>query len=286
MVSQPVEAPQLDLEDVDQAPPDVQTEVADTPELDLAPDDAAEQEEEAATPEEPLTRAEVQQMLAEERQKLEEERQKLRDEAVKEARAREQRERQRLNGLREREQKRQAEEEAEATEIVQAQLVRLGLPEADPQQIKPLLERYTTKRQSQWSSRYDSELSDGVRAAVADVLGVDFDEDLSDGAERFRRAFNPVGSHLVEQAKSLLVKSGDYIHKDDLQKHVDAEIANRKPKEKPVKRVDEAPKGGENRNSLAYWDARIAHEGEDGYPLMTPQDWADSRRIRRQHGLD
>jgi hypothetical protein len=278
MVSEPAEAPTLELED--QAPPESQTEVADTPELELEPVDAAEPEVEAAPePEQPLTRAEVQKML-------EDERQKIREDAVREARAREQRERQRLNGLREKEQKRQQEEDAEATEIVQAQLVRLGLTEADPNQVKPLLDRYASKRQGQWTARYDADLAEGARAAAADVMGVDFDEDLSDGAERFRKGLSTYASHMFEQGKQALIQSGDYIHKDDLPKHVDAEIARRKPEQKPVKRVEEAQKGGENRGSLAYWDTRIAHEGEDGYPVLSPADWADYRKVRRQNGLD
>jgi hypothetical protein len=41
---------------------------------------------------------------------------------------------------------------------------------------------------------------------------------------------------------------------------------------------------GDN-NSLASWDTRVAHQGEEGFPMLTPAEWDTYRAIRKEHGL-
>ena len=46
------------------------------------------------------------------------------------------------------------------------------------------------------------------------------------------------------------------------------------------------PEGGApSGNTLEAWETRVAHQGEDGYPMLTDADWDQYRAVRRQHGL-
>lgn len=263
MVGAPTET-----EQVDQVPEEEQTEAL---EVDLG--DAAEPQEEAAAPveeaEKPLTKAELESLLAEREERI-------RREAEERAAERVRRERQREQGRIANEQRQQQADDAEAQELLSAQLVRLGLPEADPTIVKPLLDRYAQKRETQVTQRTLGRISEAFSAAAADVLGTDYDGDLDPVADSYRLRFVPFVEQMMEQAKTRIAKSGDYIHKADLPKLVDAEIAKRQAQKPPVKRVEGAPS-----RALTFEELESLYARDEA----TPEQEAQYRRMRRDRGL-
>lgn len=256
----------------DQVPAEPQLEA---PEVNLeAPTEPAEEAAPAEEPEKPLTRAEFEALLREREETV-------RKEAVAEARERERRERQRENARREQDRVRRESEDAEANELLSAQLVRLGLPDADPQHIKPILDRYAQKREQQVTGRTLAEVSDAITAASADVLGVDYDQDLSPAADQYRQRLQPFVQDMYERAKEAVAKSGDYIPKSDLPKLVEAEIEKRNAKSREGKtqlarvegtttpadtssvadRLDRIGTPRETREDRAWWNEREKARG-------------------------
>jgi hypothetical protein len=77
------------------------------------------------------------------------------------------------------------------------------------------------------------------------------------------------------------------VPKADIPKLVRAEIDRRNAdarKDKTNIPRAEGTSSAVNTNSIEYWEQRVAHEGEDGYPDMSAGDWATYKGLRRMHG--
>lgn len=261
-----------------------------TPETESAPEvifpDAAAQETEgtAAEPEpepvvdeeKPLTRAEVAELLRQERQ-----------EAERSAAERLRRDRQREEGRKAAESQRQQQEKAELAEVMGLELYKLGIPDASPDSIQPILERYASKREGHVTNRTLQEVAQAFEYAAAETLGLESDLDLSPRAETYAQSLQPFVQSVYQRAIDGVTASGDYIPKAELSKYVDAEIERRNAKaregKEPLRRVEGTPVTTDN--SLASWEQRVAHQGEDGYPMFSQSDWAAYNRVRRENGI-
>lgn len=227
MVTDVEQATQTDLV------PDHEAQTQSAPEVTF-PDAAADPVEEAAAPveaeapaeeaEKPLTRAEIEAMLKER-------------ETVAEQRATEKlrRERQRDEGRRVAEVTRQAQEKAEIAEVMGLELYKLGIPDASPESITPILERYASKREGHVTNRTLDDVAKAFEYAAADVLGLDSEVELSPKAEEYARSLAPFVESVKARAIEGLTSNGDYIAKAELSKYVDAEIERRNAKNRETK---------------------------------------------------
>ena len=116
-------------------------------------------------------------------------------------------------------------------------------------------------------------------------------------ASNFADDFNAIYGKLKTQAQGTAdlsqLKADDLVKRlsaDQIKGITDAEIGKRNAQEriangvKPIKRPEGTPPAG-NTNTVEYWDARIAHQGEEGYPHLTDTDWAQARKVRAANGL-
>lgn len=183
--------------------------------------------------------------------------------------------------------RRETEDREELHDSIRATLVAAGYSDVEPEAVRKAGERFINKRYDQIAVRE----AHSVRNALL-WLKDNFEQGRSElglsqkeagYADQLAQSFNAVMGQMREKA----VTGGDYIAKADLPKLVDAEIARRNAKareqEKPLARVDGTPPAA-NTNSIEYWERRVAHEGEEGHPDMSAQDWATYKALRRQHG--
>lgn len=201
----------------DPEPPVEQTE--DAPQLTL--DDAAAAEPEAAAAPEPddrVSRLEAELTRLREQQEAQERRQRE-----------EQRKRQRQNGLAAEQQRRQQADEAEATELLSAQLSRLGLdPEAGSSVAKPILDRFVQKRIDQVQTGVLSDVGDAFSAAAAEALGLDHDITLSERGEGYAAKFEPFVKDFYERAQVAAeqkLKTEGWLSPADARKAIEAGVA-------------------------------------------------------------
>ncbi len=225
---------------VDQVP-DQEEQTQSAPEVTF-PDVAADPVEEAATPEPeapapaeepetPLTRAEIEAMLRER-------------ETVAEQRAAERlrRDRQREEGRKAAEATRSQQEKAELAEVMGLELYKLGIPDASPESIMPILDRYASKREGHVTNRTLQEVAQAFEYAAAETLGLESDLDLSPRAESYATSLTPFVQSVYQRAIDGIVDSGEFIPKKELSRYVDAEIERRNAKaregKEPLRRME------------------------------------------------
>jgi hypothetical protein len=113
--------------------------------------------------------------------------------------------------------------------------------------------------------------------------GVDAMIDLI--APRLQNLFNTARPLIEQQAAEKAIAE---FKATELPKLLEADRAARNQQKRDgqeeLTRVEGTP-ASTNTGSIEYWDTRVAHEGEDGYPSMSAQDWATYRQIRAAHGL-
>lgn len=137
---------------------------------------------------------------------------------------RDRRNRQREGSIRAQEQQRQQAEDAEATDLLRAQLISMGMVETDPQMVKPILDRYAAKKESFVTTRTLDDVASAFSAAAAEVLDVDYDGELSPKAQAYSQNFLPFVKDMYERAKADAMKDEDLVSRKDLPKLVKAEI--------------------------------------------------------------
>ena len=113
--------------------------------------------------------------------------------------------------------------------------------------------------------------------------------DLDGSFEPAARLLAPRVQHLIDTIRPQIEAKAreGYIAESDLPQRVEAEIARRaavsRVGQEELKRVEVTPAA--TANTLEAWETRVAHQGEDGYPMLTDADWDQYRAVRRQHGL-
>jgi len=116
--------------------------------------------------------------------------------------------------------------------------------------------------------------------------------DLDGSFEPAARLLAPRVQHLIDtirpqfEEKAAKEAVAKYIAEEQ-PKAVEAEIARRaavsRVGQEELKRVEVTPAA--TANMLEAWETRVAHQGEDGYPLLTDADWDQYKAVRREHGL-
>ena len=222
MVSEVIETP------VDQVQAESQTETP--PETPIVPEEgAAEAKPEAATqleitePEKPdyITRAE-----------WEKERQEVAQKAAAEALETERRRRQTENARKAKQEQLDREEQQDAADTIRAALGAKGIFEDPGDAALNAITRIARKQAERLTQGSYDLVERTLDYIVAPAYGQkgDWDEDFAPLFERLA----PKLQHLVNTISPTITTKAreDYIHKDELSKHVDAEIARRKAKER------------------------------------------------------
>ena len=180
---------------------------------------------------------------------------------------------------------REAVELRDTTEVILSKAERDGWTEE--QRATALIERISSKRAGFDVERAQGEMQQALAWVTAPLRGDprSYEEfGLSPTADAFARAIQPHLQQIMSAGQSAALEG--YIPQSELPKLVDAEIARRNAKAREgkteLKRVDGTPSAP---NTLGTWETRVAHQGEEGHPMMTDADWREYRQIRKEHGL-
>ncbi len=202
---------------------------------------------------------------------------------------------------REREQQQAASDREEVEEAINATLIAGGVPQdmLDAQAVRKATERVFNKRYDQIANKEIGHVSEALRwvrgFAETGTAPHAISGRASQYAGQFADDFNAIFGKLKSQAQQTAdfsqMKADDLMKRlsaDQIKAIADAEIGKRNAQNrngtKPLRRPEGAPPTVST-NTIEYWDARIAHQGEDGYPHLTDSDWATARKVRAEHGL-
>lgn len=285
MVSEVIETPEVEEAPAEQAVEETPIELGESPAEqaeEAEPDESVIAEEPDLHTELAALRAELAEVKAAQAQKPQRSEAEVRAEIEANLRAQQQAQ----------EEQRQQEQawKDELNESLQAVLVTKGYTEVSAEDVRSVGERFINKRYDQIQNRTVTEVTDALTWVKEAAMEQPHTKNLSPKAQRYASdlldSFNAIYGVLKTRAEEG-ARSG-YIPESELPAKVEAEIAKRNAKsregQEELKRPAAQQPAG-NTNSLEYWDTRVAHEGEDGYPVLTAQDWATYRQIRRQNGL-
>ena len=280
MVTETVETPVQ----TDQEP--VETTQTETPATEVVAEGAAEESTEAAavtqvevTPAEKpefITRADWEAQLKVERER-----------AATDALELDRKRRQTENGRKAQQEKRDTEDLADLIDTAKAAFGAAGVFEIPEEPIVKAVDRMVRKRTEQ--------IATGALDAVAPVLEYlgGTTDDLSDEYTAAARHLRPAVQAFVDRARTLIETNArkGYIAESELPARVkagvDAALAARaatgREGQEELKRVEGTP--APSSNTLASWETRVAHQGEDGYPVFSDADWRTYRQIRKDNGL-
>lgn len=221
------------------------------------------------------------------RDEWEKERAEIAARAAAEALESDRRRRQTENARKAKQEQQEREEQQEALDILKASLGARGVFELPDESAVTAIDRIAKKKAERMASGALSTVDEAWDFITAPAYGKT--ADLDDSFEPAARMLAPKVQHLIDVIRPTIEANArkDYIHKDELPKYVKAEVerqtAQKREGEEPLRRPEGQP--SINTNTLDHWDSRVAHEGEEGYPVLTAQDWATYRQIRRQNGL-
>ena len=275
MVTQTFEE-EVVTQEVDPALPDTQTEIEE------AIPDAAEEPVEAAAVESepPLTRAEFEKLMSERESAI-------RASAIEEARDLDRRQRQSEEGRRAFEVQRQAK----LRDAVSVSLTRkLGITDVDDDTADDIISRVQGVEADVIEQGTAAAIDEAVTAAAARAVGLN-PGPISAEAQRYVGKFTGYMERLFthQVVRDFIAKDAKKEWDAQLPKVVEAELSKRNQAGRngaaPLKRpTDSSPTSG-NDGSLENWDTRVAHQGEDGYPMLSPSDWTEYRAVRRASGV-
>src|SRR3990167_551428 len=243
--------------------------------------------------------------LNELQRKVEEAQQRLeaQERALADQREREERRQRRSQSQRDREERDRKAFAGEQEELVDTVKATLGAAGYSSDQIagEPVvkaIDRVMSKRQGQITDKAYA----AVDAAFQFFTGELDEDDLSEPeAEAVRRLHPKMQAWGTKAAPALRQDAVDKqiptLPLDDLMKRLtpeqvrgiaDRENARRNAQNRegarPLPRV-EGETASTNSTSLEAWENRVAHQGEDGFPMFTTAEWAAYRQVRREHGL-
>lgn len=245
---------------VDQVLQEQETPTEDAPQLSLDAVAAEQAAGEAAAPEgEPATPAPD--PVAELRAEME----RMKAELAKAERER--RNRQREGAIKAQQEQQRALERRELEDTVAVVLGKAGVLEPDPDTVRTIIDRVAGRDAQHVRTSTLGDVANAFTAAAAEVLGADYDGELSPTAESYRQNFEPFVKDMYERAKQAALESGDYIPKADLPKLVEAEIQRRnavaRQGKEPLKRVEGATPSTIDRSLEAVTNRIIANDADD-----------------------
>ncbi len=282
MVSEVVEAPVQ----VDPAVPEVAEETeSPAPEVEAA---APETEQEpAATSELQVEVTEPEKPNYITREEWEKERAEVASRAAADALESDRRRRQTENARKAKQEAEQRESDQEAVDTLKAALGAKGIYEVPDDSALSAINRIASKKAERMVAASADVVEQAFDFITAPVYGQQVD--LDDTFEPAARKLAPKVQHLIDTIRPQIEADArkGYIAESELPAKVDAEIARRAAKSREgqteLVRPDGPPPTG-NRNTIEYWEGRIAHEGEDGVPDMSASDWNTYKALRQQHG--
>lgn len=249
--------------------------------------DAAPEVEAAAEPEQiQIAAPETPQYLT--REEWEKEKAEVARQAAAEALEADRRRRQTENGRRSQQERREQDDRAELRDTVKAALGAQGIYEVPDETILTAVDRTVRKRSEQIAAQSLDRVDQAWEYLTAPVFNaeVEYDQTFDEAARRLQ----PRIQELIDKIRPTIEAQArqGYIPESELQSRYDAMDAARQAKNREGKeelaRVEGTPAPA-NTNTLEYWERRIAHEGEDGFPVLQPSDWNTYRQLRRRHGL-
>ena len=183
---------------------------------------------------------------------------------------------------------REQNDREELNESIGAVLATSGYADVEPERVTKIAERFINKRYDQIANREVGEVRNALIYLKDTAMGQEPSVLLSPKATKYAQDLGDSFVAIYDLVEQSIRTSGDYIHKDDLDKVIEARNAERNAKQpkEAIRRPASEPARAENRNSIEYWERRIAHEGEDGFPDLTSQDWAHYQGLRRRHGFN
>lgn len=268
VVETPVETP-------DQTPQEVQTEVEEeTP-------GAAETPQEEAAVEEPK-------QVDEERRYTQTELDQMARQAAENAIEYDRRMRQSENARKAADAQREQKERAELKETVEVALVRAGLSDVDDAVVETLISKVGAKRGAFDVERAQGEMQQALAWVTAPLRGDPrpYEEyGLTPVADAFARAIQPHLQQILSAGQSAALEG--YVPQADVDRLVAAARAAGRAESREgkteLKRPDGTPPTGGD--PLTAWEARVAHQGEEGFPMLNDAEWRVYRQIRTEHGL-
>ena len=180
------------------------------------------------------------------------------------------------------------ESEQEAVDTLRAALGAKGIFEVPDDAALAAINRIASKKAERLSKASLDTLDDAWDYITAPAYGKKVD--LADEAEPAASRLVPKVQHLIDAIRPAIETKAreGYIAEAELPKYVEAEIAKRaangRKGQEEVPHVEGTPTLS-HANTLEGWEARVAHQGEEGYPMMSDADWATYRQIRRDRGL-
>ena len=285
MVSEVIEA--STETQVDQSQTETQTETTETAETaveeraaETQTEDAAKAPQVEAVAEKPLTQADLDRMFDERESKIRED-----------ERLREQRRRQTENARKANQEKRETEERQEAVDTVRATFAAQGIDPAaiSDDLVTKAIDRLARKKADGLGITANERVGEVWDAITAQAYGKE-PADLTPESLGLAEYLVPRVQNLVNQLRPMWEQKSreGWIAESDLPKRVDAEIARRNAKsregQEELKRPGGAPPTADT-NSLSAWETRVAHQGEDGYPMLSDADWTQYRAVRTANGL-
>jgi len=266
----------------DPEPIEVQTE---EPATEVVVEPAATPDETAAVPQVEVTEPEKPDYMT--RADWEREKSEVANRAASEALELDRRRRQTENARRATAEKREAEERIEARDTVKAAFGAAGIYEVPDEAVYSAIDRVARKQAASMTASGLDVIESAFDFIAAPAYGQQ--AELDEASEPAARRLAPKIQSLIDTIRPQIEAKAreGYIAESELGKRVDAEIARRNAKNREgqtdLQRVEGNVTAG-NKDSIEYWERRVAHEGEDGVPDMTQSDWATYKTIRRQRG--
>jgi len=201
--------------------------------------------------------------------------------------------------IRDEQEKRAKADREEMHDAIKAVMVGSGDTDVEPTTIERVAERFINKRYDQIANKEIAHVSEALKwvrgfaesgSAPSQLTGR-----AAQYAGQFAEDFNAIYGKLRQQAQDTgdltTVKTDELVKRlsaDQIKAIADNEIARRNAVantgKKPLARADGTP-STVNTNTVEYWDSRIAHQGEEGFPMMTDQEYATARKVRAANGL-
>ena len=184
---------------------------------------------------------------------------------------------------------REAADKTELHESLTAALMSAGFADADPQSIARVGERFINKRHDQIVSAEINEVSTAFKWIDSTLRGKSvpvLSEKAATYAEQFFEQFKNIYGDLSSRAEQGLKDSGWVSaddHKTAVAAAVTADRVDRQKRETDVAHVQ--GQASTDTNSLEAWEQRVAHQGEDGFPHLSPAEWDKYRAVRKANGL-
>ena len=279
MTSQVIESPVT----TDPEPQETQTELPETP---VVTEQAAEEPEAAAVPQVEVTEPEKPDYIT--RADWERERTEVAQRAASDALESDRRRRQTENARRAKQEFEAVNARQEAVDTLKASLGARGIYEVPDDAAVNAITRIASKQAERMAHASLDTVDEAWDYLTAPAYGKQVD--LDDSFELAAKRLAPKVQHLVDTIRPTIEKQAreGYIAQADLGKWYEAETARRNAKgregKEELKRVEGTPSSANN-GSLENWDTRVAHQGEDGYPMLSPSDWTEYRAVRRASGL-